>query len=198
MADVALVFAVVFAVNLLPAFGPPTWTVLVALRLGLDVPAVPLVLVGATAAACGRWTLAHGAYLLRGRMSEDRRESLEALRAAIEDRPAGAVAGLALFALSPLPSAQLFVAAGLTGARIGPLVLAFFCGRLVSYSLYVGAAEAARATLGDSLLDGLRSPAGIALQLIMLGLLAMLMKVDWRKVVHRRPPRGGASTRAAL
>jgi uncharacterized membrane protein YdjX (TVP38/TMEM64 family) len=197
MADVALVFAVVFAVNLLPAFGPPTWTVLVAMRLGLDVPAVPLVLVGASAAACGRWALAHGAYLLRGRMSEDRRESLEALRSAVEDRPAGAIAGLALFALSPLPSAQLFVAAGLTGARIGPLVLAFFCGRLVSYSLYVGAAEAARATLGDSLLDGLRSPAGIAAQLVMLGLLAVLMKVDWRKVLARRRPPGGASTTAA-
>ena len=51
MADAALTFAVVFAVNLLPALGPPTWTVLVALRLGFDVPAVPLVLVGATAAA---------------------------------------------------------------------------------------------------------------------------------------------------
>jgi uncharacterized membrane protein YdjX (TVP38/TMEM64 family) len=197
MADVALVFAVVFAVNLLPAFGPPTWTVLVALRLGLGVSPVALVLTGALAAAAGRWALAHGAYLLRGRMSEDRRESLEALRAAVEDRPAGAIAGLALFALSPLPSAQLFVAAGLTGARIGPLVLAFFCGRIVSYSIYVGAAEAARATLGDSLLDGLRSPAGIAGQVLMLVLLAVLMKVDWRKVLaHRRPP-GGATPRAA-
>ena len=197
MADVALVFAVVFAVNLLPAFGPPTWTVLVALRLGLDISPVLLVLTGAAAAACGRWALAHGAYLLRGRMSDDRRESLEALRAAVEDRPAGAIAGLALFAVSPLPSAQLFVAAGLTGARIGPLVLAFFCGRLVSYSLYVGAAEAARAQLGDSLLDGLRSPAGIGGQVLMLVLLAVLMKVDWRKVVGRGHPPGGATPRAA-
>ena len=187
MADVALVFAVVFAVNLLPAFGPPTWSVLVALRLGLDVAAVPLVLAGALGAACGRWTLAHGAWRLRHRLSDDRRASLEALRSAVEDRPAGAFAGLALFALSPLPSAQLFVAAGLTGVRIGPLVLAFFAGRLVSYSLYVGAAEAARATLGDSLLDGMRSPAGIAAQVAMLAMLVALMKIDWRRVLaHRR------------
>lgn len=187
MADVALVFAVVFAVNLLPAFGPPTWSVLVALRLGLDVAAVPLVLAGALGAACGRWTLAHGARRLRHRLSDDRRASLEALRSAVEDRPAGAFAGLALFALSPLPSAQLFVAAGLTGVRIGPLVLAFFAGRLVSYSLYVGAAEAARATLGDSLLDGMRSPAGIAAQVAMLAMLVALMRIDWRRVLaHRR------------
>jgi uncharacterized membrane protein YdjX (TVP38/TMEM64 family) len=186
MADAALVFAVVFAVNLLPAFGPPTWSVLVALRLGLDIPAVPLVLAGALGAATGRWTLAHAAWRLRHRMSDDRRASLEALRAAVEDRPAGALAGLALFALSPLPSAQLFVAAGLTGVRVVPLVLAFFSGRLVSYSLYVGAAEAARATLGDSLLDGMRSPAGIAVQVAMLALLVALMRIDWRRVFADR------------
>jgi uncharacterized membrane protein YdjX (TVP38/TMEM64 family) len=186
VADIALVFGIVFAINLLPAFGPPTWTVLITLRLGLDVAAVPLVAAGALGAAGGRWALAHGSWRLRGHLSDDRRASLEALRATVEDRPAGALAGLALFALSPVPSAQLFVAAGLTGARIGPLVLAFFSGRLVSYSVYVGAAEAAHAKLGDSLLDGLRSPAGIAAQLAMLALLAALLKIDWRKVLGRR------------
>ena len=186
MADIALVFAAVFAVNLLPAFGPPTWSVLVALRLGLGVAAVPLVCAGAVGAATGRWLLAHGAWKLRHRLSDDRRASLEALRAAVEDRPAGAIAGLSLFALSPVPSAQLFVAAGITGMRIAPLVLAFFSGRLVSYSLYVGAADAARTSFGDSLVDSLRSPAGILLQLAMLAMLVALLKVDWRRLLGPR------------
>jgi uncharacterized membrane protein YdjX (TVP38/TMEM64 family) len=197
MVNVALVFVVVFAVNLLPAFGPPTWSVLVALRLGLDVAAVPLVVVGAVAAACGRWALARGAWRLRGRLSDERRASLEALRSAVADRPAGAVAGLALFALSPVPSAQLFVAAGLTGARLGPLVLAFFSGRIVSYSIYVGAATAAAQSLGGSLLDGLRSPAGIAAQVAMVALLVVLLKVDWRRVLTRSGRHSGAHTRPA-
>lgn len=189
MANVALVFVVVFAVNLLPAFGPPTWSVLVALRLGLDVAAVPLVASGALGAASGRWVLAHGARRMRSRLSQQRRASLEALRGAVEDRPAGAVAGLTLFALSPVPSAQLFVAAGLTGSRIGPLVLAFFAGRVVSYSVYVGAADAARGTLGDSLLDGLSSPAGIAAQLAMLAMLVALLRIDWARVLTHRSGR---------
>jgi uncharacterized membrane protein YdjX (TVP38/TMEM64 family) len=189
VANVALVFVVVFAVNLLPAFGPPTWSVLVALRLGLDVAAVPLVAGGALGAASGRWVLAHGARRMRSRLSQQRRASLEALRGAVEDRPAGAVAGLTLFALSPVPSAQLFVAAGLTGSRIGPLVLAFFAGRVVSYSVYVGAADAARGTLGDSLLDGLSSPAGIAAQLAMLAMLVALLRIDWARVLTHRSGR---------
>src|SRR5690348_6256791 len=50
--------AVVFGVNLLPAFGPPTWAVLLLYRFNSDLAAAPLVLVGALAAASGRYVLA--------------------------------------------------------------------------------------------------------------------------------------------
>ena len=186
MLDGLIVFGVVFGVNLLPAFGPPTWSVLVVLRLTRDIPAVELVLVGAVAAALGRYALARGARALRGRLSEQRRESLEALRAAVEDNRAGAFAGLALFALSPIPSAQLFIAAGVTGTRLVPLTAAFFSGRLVSYSIYVGGASAASKALGSSLLETLKSPAGIAVQVVMLAGLVALMRVDWARLLRRR------------
>lgn len=56
--DYLLVASVIFGINLLPAFGPPTWAALVFFRLNLDVAAVPLVLVGALAAASDRLVLA--------------------------------------------------------------------------------------------------------------------------------------------
>jgi len=183
MTDVLVVLAVVFAVNLLPAFGPPTWAVLVFLRLNLDVAAVPLVLSGALAAAAGRIALARCARALRGRFSEERIASLEALREAATRRRAGAVAGLALFALSPVPSAQLFVGAGIAGVRLLPLTAAFFTGRLVSYSVYVGAATAAEESLGPLLTDALRSPLSIAVQVALLVALVALVKIDWRRVL---------------
>ncbi len=189
MTDVIVVMAVVFAVNLLPAFGPPTWALLVFLRLNLDVAAVPLVLCGAVGAAAGRLTLAHGARALRGRLSEERRASLEALRAEAGRRRGAAVAGLALFAVSPVPSAQLFVAAGITGVRLLPLTVAFFSGRLVSYSLYVAAASAAQDSLGPILTDSLRSPVSIALQIALLAGLVALIRVDWPAVLERRAHR---------
>ncbi|MFM8762678.1 MAG: hypothetical protein ACKOFC_05370, partial [Solirubrobacterales bacterium] len=55
---IGVMLGTVFVVNLMPAFGPPTWTVLVFFRIKYDVPAVPLVLGGAAAAACGRFVLA--------------------------------------------------------------------------------------------------------------------------------------------
>src|SRR5205085_141283 len=96
---------VVFGVNLLPAFGPPTWAVLVFFRLHSHLAPVPLVLIGAVAAASGRFVLAHGARLVRGRFSAKRLESLAAARDALAGSSRRAIAGLGLFALSPVPSA---------------------------------------------------------------------------------------------
>jgi len=93
--------------------------------------------------------------------------------------------GLAPFALSPLPSAQLFVAAGLLGVRLLPLTAVFFAGRLVSYSIYVGGASLASDSLGDTLTGAFTSPLGVALQILMLAGLVALVRVDWLRVLAR-------------
>lgn len=175
LGQLAIALAVVFAVNLLPAFGPPTWAVLVFFSLDFDLPAVPLVLGGALAAASGRLVLASGARRLRPRLSAARVERLDRAEAALSADRGRTAAGLGLFALSPVPSGQLFVAAGLMTVPLLPLTAAFFCGRLVSYSLYVGAAAIAEKSLGDIVVEALTSPVGMALQVAMLIALAVLL-----------------------
>ena len=188
MSDWLLALGCIFAVNLLPAFGPPTWALLVFFHLNTDLPAVPLVLLGALAAASGRFVLATGARHWRSRLPQDRRESLSAAEEALTGSRGRAAAGLGLFALSPVPSAQLFVAAGLLTVPLLPLTAAFFAGRLVSYSLYVGAASAAEGSLGSLLGDAFGSPLGIGLQLVMLAGLVLLLRVDWAKRLNGRAP----------
>lgn len=189
MVELLLAAAIVFGVNLLPAFGPPTWSVLVGLALWLDPPKAALVTTGALAAASGRFLLALGARRLRHLLSPERVEGLEHLRRRVLDRPAGAVTGLGLFALSPVPSAQLFIAAGLTGVRLPLLTIAFFSGRLVSYGTYVAGAAAFETAARDALGAGLTSPAGIALQVLLLAGLIALVRVDWVRRLDRRTPR---------
>jgi uncharacterized membrane protein YdjX (TVP38/TMEM64 family) len=185
--DYLLMAAVVFGVNLLPAFGPPTWAVLVFYRLNSDLAAVPLVAFGAVAAASGRYVLARTTRHFRGRLSERRRASLVAAEEALAGSRGKAVAGLALFAISPVPSAQLFVAAGLLTVPLLPLTAAFFAGRLVSYSAYVAGASAARDSLGDVFNKAVASPWGIAAQVAMLAGLVLLFRVDWvERLGHRR------------
>ena len=192
-----LAVACIFGVNMLPAFGPPTWAVLVFFRLNSDLAAVPLVLLGALAAASGRLVLAAASRRVRSRLSERRLESLEAAEDTLVGSRGKAVAGLGLFALSPVPSAQLFVAAGLLRVPLVPLTAAFFTGRLVSYSLYVGAASAAEGSLGPVLTDAFASPLGVALQILMLVGLVALVRVDWARVLgHPRSARASHSTAA--
>ena len=177
--DYLAVAGLVFAINLLPAFGPPTSAVLVSITLSVDLAPVPLVACGALAAASGRYVLASGTRRLRPRLSKRRREHLEALEGRLTVHRSRTIAGLGLFALSPVPSGQLFVAAGLMRVPLLPLTVAFFCGRLVSYSIYVAGAAAIRESLGDAIVDGVRSPLGLAAQLLAVGALVLLLRVDW-------------------
>ncbi|HEX5712989.1 MAG TPA: hypothetical protein VFX85_06725 [Solirubrobacterales bacterium] len=174
LAQLAVAIGVVFAINLLPAFGPPTWAVLVFFTLSFDLPAVPMVLLGALAAATGRFVLASGARRLRPRLSKDRLAHISRVQAAAIANKRRSAAGIGLFALSPVPSGQLFVAAGLMTVPLGPLTAAFFAGRLVSYSIYVSAASAAGESLGSLVTDALTSPLGLGLQIAMLIGLALL------------------------
>ena len=175
LAQLAVVLGIVFAINLLPAFGPPTWAILVFFSLDFDLPAVPLILGGALAAASGRFLLANGARRLRPRFSAQRRERLDRAEAALSADRSRTTAGLGLFALSPVPSGQLFVAAGLMTVPLLPLTAAFFAGRLVSYSIYLTVASVAERSLGGIVTDALTSPVGIGLQLAMLLALAILL-----------------------
>ena len=186
---IALV-GVVFGANMLPAFGPPTWSLLVFFRLQSHIPAVPLVLIGALAAASGRLVLAFASRRFRDHLSAERLEHLAAARDALAGGRKRALAGLGLFALSPLPSSQLFIAAGLVAVPIVPLTAAFFAGRLVSYTIYVTAASAVKHSLGSTITGAFTSPLGIALQIVMLAGLVALMRIDWARLLARR---GGGS-----
>lgn len=185
MLSYLVVVGVVLGVNLLPAFGPPTWAVLVFFRLHDHLSVVLLVALGALAAASGRLLLALGTRQLREHIPAKQKKNLETAGKVLQRDRKRSVAGLALFALSPVPSAQLFEAAGLIHIALLPLTAAFFVGRLVSYSVYVGGADAASGTSAGKLVtSSFTSPWGIALQVLLLAALVGLTRVDWAKL-HR-------------
>lgn len=183
MTNYLILFAIVLGVNLMPAFGPPTWSIIALYTLNTNLAVPLLILVGAIAAALGRFLLGHATRLLGSRFLPGRvRDNLDVARKALERNQRNAIIGLGLFALSPVPSAQLFEAAGIAGVRLARFTAAFFLGRLISYSIYAYTAKGIRATsIGETLRQGIASPAGIALQVLMIVLLVALTQVDWRK-----------------
>ncbi len=178
------VIGVVFAVNLMPAFGPPTWAVLVFVRLQWpDVPAAALIAGGALAATAGRLVLATGTGKLRGRLSPERRVNLEVLGQTLGGSKTGVAASIAVFVFSPMPSAQLFMAAGLANLPLLRLAGAFLLGRSISYIGYVTAATAAQETIERLLRQGFTSPSVIAIQLASLAAVVLMIKFDWIKII---------------
>ncbi len=116
LGQLAVAVGLVFAINLLPAFGPPTWAVLVFCSLNFDLPAVPLVLCGALAAAGGRYLLASGTRRLRPRFSQQRLAHIARVQASAVANRRRTTAGLGLFALGlGLQVAMLIALAAVAG-----------------------------------------------------------------------------------
>lgn len=182
MTELLTLFAIVLGINLLPAFGPPTWSIIVIYGLNTKMPLVALIVAAALAAALGRYMLAHFCHSLRGHLPSRMKRNAEAAGRAIGRRKRHTILALGLFALSPLPSAQLFEAAGLSGVRLFPFTCAFFAGRLVTYSVYgLSAKRIQLTTLGETFRHSFTSPLGLALQIAMLALLVGLTQIDWEK-----------------
>jgi uncharacterized membrane protein YdjX (TVP38/TMEM64 family) len=182
LVTLGILFVLIFAINLMPAFGPPTWSIIVLYGLNTDLPLVWIILMSASAAASGRFLLASGFRLLGNRIPGKFHDNLAAARALFERNRRNGYIALSLFALSPVPSAQLFEAAGLAKVRLAGFTAAFFFGRIISYSIYaVTAKELKQSSLGKVFADSISSPLAIAIQLAMIALLVGLARVDWQR-----------------
>lgn len=175
-----IVFLLVFGINLLPAFGPPTWSVLVIAQWHWHMPTWLLVVIGVLAAGAGRFALAHASFVFRRFTSQRYRDNLKRAEERLSKRRRGAWILSSLFIISPLPSAQLFIAAGLVAIPLIPMTVAFMLGRVVTYSLYLTAAHVVHREFRSLLGSAFGSPWSIALQLTLLGLVTLLPALPWR------------------
>src|SRR5919197_6625513 len=80
LTTIALVLAVTFVINVVPALMPPTWSVLAFIVARYDLPLLPLAVAGALASSAGRWVLALGSRRWGPRfLSQERCRRLERL-----------------------------------------------------------------------------------------------------------------------
>lgn len=114
------------------------------------------------------------------------RENLEDAQRLIQRKRVGVLALFAIFVVSPLPSAQLFLAAVLLDLPLGPLTFAFILGRLVSYSIYVSIATVADQQLGGVLRNAFGSVWSIVAQVVLLIVVCLLPLIRWRRFAKGR------------
>lgn len=186
MGQYFILAALVFGINLLPAFAPPTWVILVFYKLNSNLDSISIIVIGVIAAASGRYILALGTRAIRFKLKPQYVENLDVIRKRLTRGRKGYFLYFLFFVIAPIPSAQIFEAAALMNARLIPITCAFMIGRSVSYSISVlGASTLKENAMSTALLDSIKSPWGIAIQIAGLLGLYLLLKVDWSKRLSR-------------
>jgi hypothetical protein len=182
MTQYAVILGVVFLCNVVPAFAPPTWIVLVFFSLNYQVPGWALVLLGVIGATSGRYILASYFRRYRSKLPASYITNMENASTHLTKSKGHAVALMTLFLFSPLSSAQLFEAAGIMRRiPLVPICASFALGRVVTYSSYVYGSKAIQATsLGELIARNITSPQAIALQIAMIIGLVLLGTIKWQ------------------
>ena len=188
MSSLVLLFIIVFFLNLIPAFAPPTW--MVFSYLGFTSPGsnvALLALVGAGAATMGRVTLARLAHIIiRQRfLSDAKRKNIDSIREGLQGRTKLTFSVFLFYAFSPLPSNYLFIAYGLTTMQLRFIAIPFFIGRSVSYAFWGLSSSAVARHISlesDEALPYL-SAYFIASQIFLMYLVYLFTKIDWRALL---------------
>jgi len=185
MMNTLLLFAIIFVLNSLPAFAPPTWMVLSA--VGFSNPdANPwfTALVAAAAATAGRLVLAKLAFVIvRQRwLSTRTKENIDLVKDRLGNQRAMTFGAFLAYTCSPFPSNSLFIAYGLTSLPLIPVAAAAFLGRLLTYSFWmVVATEVAHQAVFDG--ETVIAYFGgyfILTQVFLLALVVLFAKLDWK------------------
>ena len=191
MMGILLLFLVVFLLNVVPAFAPPTWMVLSF--VGFRHPGrnlAPLILVGALAATMGRVVLAKMSRLvIRQRLlSPSARENVDAIKERLEGRPKVTFSVFLLYAFTPFPSNYLFIAFGLTAMELKLIAIPFFVGRSISYSFWAITASTVARRNSFGLTEGLSylSVYFVVSQLVLLSIVYAFTRLDWRALFNEK------------
>ncbi|HEV2118098.1 MAG TPA: hypothetical protein VGR48_18825 [Terriglobales bacterium] len=189
MEGIWLVFLVVFVLNLLPAFAPPTWMALSLFSYKFPQNDVAmLALVGATAATLGRVILAKFARsIVRGRwLSEETRSNIDAIKEKLQGKRTLTAGACLFYAFSPLPSNYLFIAYGLTTLELRLLALPFFLGRLIGYNFWARLGSAAAHKLAIEAPESYMSLYFVLVQVACLAAIYLFTRIDWRRLLEER------------
>lgn len=198
MQGALLVFLVVYVLNVVPAFAPPTW--MVFSFLGFRYPSLNfalLALVGAAAATLGRVSLAKlSQVVIRQKfMGPASRKNIDTIREHLEGRHRAASGIFLFYAFTPFPSNYLFIAYGLTTLPLRLVAIPFLIGRAISYSLWGFTSHAVARRLFPESREALSyfSVYFVLSQVLLLFLVYAFTRIDWRALFDERRLRWVAS-----
>ncbi len=104
LATYIILFAVVFGLNVIPLFMPPTWSILAFFYIKYSLFFPPTIIIGATAAVLGRIVLAAFARSFGHLLPKKTLENIHALGSYAKEHTTISIPALIIYAFLPIPS----------------------------------------------------------------------------------------------
>lgn len=178
--------SMVLGINVIPAFMPPTWIVLAFFVTKYDLQILPVVLIGASFATLGRIILASlSQNFFRRFLPKNSRDNYASIGEFLNNHHKITIPLVMLYAFLPIPSNNVFIAAGLAKMRIGLLAGSFFIGRLISYTFWVSLTQKLSDNLADIFSSNFSRTGSIIIQILGLVLLYLLGAIAWKRILKK-------------
>ena len=183
---VCAALALAFVINLAPAFMPSTWMVMAFFYIKFDLPLLVLTIGSAITSALGRLVLAYlslrfSQRFIKGSSAED----LTQLGNLLNGRRRYIGPTVFIYSLSPLPTNNLFIAAGMVSLNMTVVVVAFTLSRMIANTFWVWTTHRAFESLASVFKDALTGPLGIGLEVAGLVSIVLLFKLPWARWLRR-------------
>ena len=176
-----LAWAIVLVVNVVPAFMPPSWSIMAVFRVTAGLPLLPLTIGGAAMSAVGRAGLALLSRRLSYKLPDTDRQNAEALGQFLNRHRRWRTLIVFGYCLGPLPSNAVFIAAGAGKVPLLPVTLAFFLSRAIADTFWVWTVDQVSHNLSDVFAEQITSWKAVVVQVATIVLVVLLFRLPWRR-----------------
>ena len=184
--SLAMLWLLIFFINVIPALMPPTWIVLSFFFIKYNLPFLPTVILGVIAATSGRICLALMARnWFKDWLPKKLVTNYDDLGELLKKRQKLTIPVILAYAFSPVSSNSLFIMAGLSDLNLKIVAFSFFLGRLVSYTFWITASDKLSNRLEDIFAGSLKSYQTLISTAISLVIIVLVGKIKWKRFLPK-------------
>ena len=181
-----VVFLAALAVDIIPLLAPPAWTIAVFLLVKFHLNPLIVLLLCASGSTLGRYLMS--LYIPRFAnlfIKRRKTDELEFLGKKLSQSLWQSWLFVLIYAVTPLSTTALFMAAGVAKVKPSHTLPPFFCGKFLSDAIMIFTGFYA-ANNFKALVNGIYSPKAIVMLALGLVVIAWFLFLDWRALLQQK------------
>jgi membrane protein YqaA with SNARE-associated domain len=181
-----VVFLAAFAVDVIPLIAPPAWTIAVILLVKFHLNPLIVLLLCASGSTLGRYLMSlyiprFASLFIKRRKTDE----LEFLGKKLSQSLWQSWLFVLIYAVTPLSTTALFMAAGIAKVKPSRTLPPFFCGKFLSDAIMIFTGLYA-ANNFKNIVNGIYSPKAIVMLALGFVVIAGFLFLNWRELLQQK------------